>query len=109
MEESPKGLAQSELAQRLEISGPSLTRQLDKLEKLGFVSRRRMVGDGRVRLIVLEPAGREALMEMDILAAEMRDRLFKDMSETDLETTLRVLDTMAERLTADPGLTPKTA
>lgn len=109
LEESPKGLTQSELAQRLEISGPSLTRQLDKLEKLGFVSRRRMVGDGRVRLIVLEPAGREALMEMDMLAAEMRDRLFKDMSETDLETTLRVLDTMAERLTADPGLTPKTA
>lgn len=107
LEESPKGLTQTELAQRLEISGPSLTRQLDKLEKLGFVSRRRMLGDGRVRLILLEPAGRETLMELDILAAEMRDRLFMDIPEADLETTQRVLDSLAARLASDPGLTPQ--
>lgn len=104
LEESPKGLTQSELAQRLEISGPSLTRQLDKLEKLGFVSRRRVLGDGRVRLIVLEPAGREALLEMDTLAAEMRDRLFQGIPDADLETTQRVLDLLSTRLGVDQGL-----
>ncbi len=108
LDESPKGLTQTELAQRLEISGPSLTRQLDRLEKLGFVSRRRVLGDGRVRLILLEPAGREALMELDVLAAEMRDRLFMDIPDADLETTQRVLEIVAERLVADPGLTPTT-
>jgi MarR family transcriptional regulator for hemolysin len=104
LEESPKGLTQTELAGRLEISGPSLTRQLDKLERLGFVSRRRMIGDGRVRLIMIEPAGREALLELDVLASEMRDRIFGDIPQADLETTQRVLDALAARLTADPVL-----
>ena len=104
LEESPKGLTQTELASRLEISGPSLTRQLDKLERLGFVSRHRMIGDGRVRLIMIEPAGREALMELDVLASEMRDRIFGDIPQSDLETAQRVLDTLAARLAVNPGL-----
>lgn len=103
LEESPKGLTQTELAGRLEISGPSLTRQLDKLESLGLVSRRRMIGDGRVRLIMIEPAGREALRTLDLLASEMRDRIFADIPQADLETTQRVLDTLAARLAVDPG------
>jgi len=47
-------------------------------------------------------------MELDVLAAEMRDRLFMDIPEADLETTQRVLETLAERLVADPGLKPTT-
>lgn len=107
LEESPKGLTQTELASRLEISGPSLTRQLDKLERLGFVSRRRMIGDGRVRLIMIEPAGREALLELDVHASEMRDRIFGDIPQADLETAQRVLDTLAARLAVHPGLAAK--
>jgi MarR family transcriptional regulator for hemolysin len=104
LETSPKGLTQTELAKRLQISGPSLTRQLDKLEALGLVSRRRMLGDGRARLIVMEQAGREALLEMDIMASAMRDRLFEGISEADLDATQRVLDTLSARLVTDPGL-----
>ncbi|MFN6982124.1 MAG: MarR family winged helix-turn-helix transcriptional regulator [Brevundimonas sp.] len=107
LEESPKGLTQTELAGRLDISGPSLTRQLDKLEGLGFVSRRRMIGDGRVRLVMIEPAGREALLELDVLNSEMRDRIFGDIPQADLETAQRVLDTLAARLAVDPGLVMK--
>lgn len=107
LEESPKGLTQTELAGRLDISGPSLTRQLDKLEGLGFVSRRRMIGDGRVRLVMIEPAGREALLELDVLNSEMRDRIFGEIPQADLETAQRVLDTLAARLAVDPGLVVK--
>jgi MarR family transcriptional regulator, transcriptional regulator for hemolysin len=104
LENSPTGLTQTELAKRLKISGPSLTRQLDKLEAQGLVTRRRMLGDGRARLIVMEDAGREALFEMDAIASAMRDRLFEGVSEADLEATNRVLDVLASRLAVDPGL-----
>lgn len=104
LDSSPKGLTQSELAKRLKISGPSLTRQLDKLEAMGLVTRRRMLGDGRARLIVMEPAGREALLELDVLASAQRDRLFEGIPEADLEATRRVLDILDSRLAADAGL-----
>jgi len=106
LENTPKGLTQTELAKRLKISGPSLTRQLDKLEAQGLVSRRRMLGDGRARLIVMEDAGREALFELDKLASAMRDRLFDGIPEADLEATQRVLDILAARLGDAPSPTP---
>jgi MarR family transcriptional regulator for hemolysin len=104
LENSPTGLTQTELAGRLGISGPSLTRQLDKLEALGFVSRQRMIGDGRARLIMIEPAGRDALIKLDSLASAMRDRIFSDISDADLEAVQRVLDVISARLESDPGL-----
>lgn len=105
LDATPKGLTQSELAGRLKISGPSLTRQLDKLESLGLVSRRRMLGDGRARLVVMEEAGRQTLLEMDAVASAQRDRLFEGIPQADLEATQRVLETLSARLATDPGLT----
>jgi len=66
-----------------------------------------MIGDGRVRLIMIEPAGREALLELDVHASEMRDRIFGDIPQADLETAQRVLDTLAARLAVHPGLAAK--
>lgn len=104
LDEAPEGLTQTVLAKRLKVSGPSLTRQLDKLEAQSMVSRRRVEGDGRARLVVMEEAGRAALLDMDVMASAMRDRVFKGVSDEDLATTERVLDALAHRLAKDPGL-----
>ncbi|KAK0332438.1 hypothetical protein LTR94_024878, partial [Friedmanniomyces endolithicus] len=104
LDEVPEGLTQTVLAKRLKVSGPSLTRQLDKLEAQSMVSRRRVQGDGRARLVVMEEAGRAALLDMDVMASAMRDRVFKGVSDEDLATTERVLDALAHRLAKDPGL-----
>jgi DNA-binding MarR family transcriptional regulator len=100
--DQPKGLTLSELSTRMELSGASLTRLVQRLERDGMVSRRRLVGDGRSWLIVIEPAGREAMDAFEVYAAAMRQRMFEGLSETDIAAALRVLDVLASRLTHGP-------
>ena len=100
--DQPKGLTLSELSSRMELSGASLTRLVQRLEKDGMVSRRRMVGDGRSWLIVMEPAGRAEMEAFEVHAAAMRQRVFEGVSEDDMAAALRVLDAVAARLAAGP-------
>ena len=107
-----RGLTLTEIAERLKITGASVTRLVDWLEDAGLVSRRRLIGDGRSRLVVMEDKGSTALAAFDVWAGDMRDRAFADVSEDDLRTTLRVLDMVAARLMdaspRDPsGIRPK--
>lgn len=101
-----RGLTLSEVAERLKITGASVTRLVDWLEDAGLVSRRRLIGDGRSRLVVMEEKGATALAAFDVWAGDMRDRVFADLSEEDLRTTLRVLDLVAARLLEASPLDP---
>ncbi|MNE97642.1 hypothetical protein D3C80_1960220 [compost metagenome] len=65
-----------------------------------MISRHRLVGDGRTRLVKLEQAGRVAMEIFDIQAGAMRDHLFRGLSDGDLATTLHVLEVLMERLGA---------
>lgn len=98
----PKGLTLSELSERMELSGASLTRLVQRLERDGMVSRRRLAGDGRSWLIVMEPAGREAVRAFDIHAAAMRQRMFQEVSEADMAAALRVLTVLSDKLVKGP-------
>lgn len=100
--DQPKGLTLSELSNRMELSGASLTRLVQRLERDGMVSRHRMMGDGRSWLIVMEPAGREEMEAFEVHAAAMRQRVFEGLSEDDMAAALRVLDAAAAKLTRGP-------
>lgn len=54
-------LMASEVAERLDVSRPVMTRTLQALEKDGLLSMAAHGQDGRARLISLSPAGRQAL------------------------------------------------
>lgn len=98
----PKGLTLSELAERMELSGASLTRLVQRLERDGMVSRRRLLGDGRSWLIVMEPAGRAEMEAFEVHAAAMRQRMFEGVSEDDIVAALRVLNALAVKLRHGP-------
>ncbi len=104
--DEPKGLTLSELANRMELSGASLTRLVQRLEKDGMVSRRRMIGDGRSWLIQMEPAGRAEIEAFEIHAAAMRKRMFEGVSDEDMAAAHRVLKALAEKLTHGPDAAP---
>ena len=99
-----RGLTLSEIAERMKISGASVTRLVDWLEEADLVSRRRLIGDGRSRLIVMQDKGSAALAAFEDLAGAMRDRIFDGLREDELATTLKVLEIIAARLMTDPGL-----
>ncbi|MFA4937835.1 MarR family winged helix-turn-helix transcriptional regulator [Brevundimonas sp.] len=100
--DQPKGLTLSELSSRMELSGASLTRLVQRLERDGMVSRRRMMGDGRSWLIAMEPPGRVALEAFEVHAAAMRQRVFEGISADDMAAALRVLDALADKLAHGP-------
>jgi MarR family transcriptional regulator, transcriptional regulator for hemolysin len=52
------GLIQRELAERLSIESPTLTRQLANLEALGLIERLRSSTDRRAAKVAMTPAGR---------------------------------------------------
>jgi MarR family transcriptional regulator for hemolysin len=51
------GLSQREIAERIAVEGPAVTRQLDHLEAEGLVIRQRDSGDRRILHVTLTPAG----------------------------------------------------
>ncbi len=99
-----RGLTLTEIADRMKITGASVTRLVDWLEDAGLVCRRRLIGDGRSRLVVMQEKGVTALAAFDGLAAAMRNRVFDGVPDDELVTALKVLDTLAARLMTDPGL-----
>lgn len=98
LRDAPRGLTQSELASRLQLSEPTLSRRIARLMEDGLVSKHRLVGDGRANLIKLEPRGRQALEGAEATASRDRNLLFHGLSDEDLGVALRVLNILAQRV-----------
>lgn len=83
------GLSQRELADRLRVEQATVGMALRRLEAGGFVARRPAPEDGRVRLVCLTPAGREALPHIDrawreaevVLAEPLSPRQLRELHE----------------------------
>ena len=89
--DAPKGLTQTQLAERLGVQGPTLVRLLDALEHQGLVGREPAPDDRRAKFIFMLPKGHQVLAEVDKAAATLRDELFTGVSEHELEILQRVL------------------
>jgi MarR family transcriptional regulator, transcriptional regulator for hemolysin len=100
--DAPLGLTQTQLAERMGVQGPTLVRLIDALEKASLVSRQPATHDRRAKIVSLTDEGRAVLAQIDRSAAEMRDELFTGFTDTELETTLRVLKHVSQQLEAVP-------
>ncbi|MFN7128918.1 MAG: MarR family winged helix-turn-helix transcriptional regulator [Brevundimonas sp.] len=98
LKHAPQGLTQSELADGLQLSEPTLSRRVTRLLADGLVSKHRLPGDGRANLIKLEPAGLKALDGSETTVTLDRELLFQGLSNDDLGAALRVLDVLAARM-----------
>lgn len=72
---SPQLSAQVDIAKRIGIEGPTLTRMLDLLEADGLVERLPDPSDRRANRIKLTPKGGEALAEINAVANDLRSHL----------------------------------
>lgn len=93
-------MTQTELAEMLEIEGPTLVPLLDSLEKQGLIERQPVDGDRRAKQIALTTTGQEQAAHMDILVKELRSDVLKDISEDDLKTAIRVCQAMGRNIEA---------
>lgn len=87
-----EGMPQKELADYMGIEAPTLVRTLDQLERLGLIERRPHPEDRRAKSVHLTSAANRDLDAFSSAAAAVRGELLAGVTETDLETSLRVLD-----------------
>jgi DNA-binding MarR family transcriptional regulator len=88
----------TQLAERLGVSAPVLSRHLAELLEQGYVVRRPDPEDGRAQLIALSPAGVEKLRFIEAQRAATLQGFLQDWSEDDVEATSRTLKKLAESL-----------
>jgi MarR family transcriptional regulator for hemolysin len=94
----PRGLIQSELAERMGIQGPTLVRLLDALEAQGLVCRLSTPEDRRAKRVMIQPAGEAMVKEVDVVAAQLREDTFAGVTIEELRITLQVLEKLGSAL-----------
>ena len=94
------GMTQTELADALEIEGPTLVRLLDGLEKQELIERRPVHGDRRAKQVALSAAGQKQAVLVGEIVQEVHNDVLKDVSEDDLRAALRVFHAMTRNLEA---------
>lgn len=99
---SPWPSAQVDIAKRLRIEGPTMTRMLDTLEADGLVERLPDPTDRRSKQLRLTPAGERVLEEIFTIADELRDRLLRGIPPEKMGELNELLVMLTERL--DAGL-----
>lgn len=99
---SPPLSPQVDIARRLRIEGPTLTRMIDALEKDGLVERVPDPSDRRTKQLRVTEAGEDALEEMFAIADDMRVRLLDGLDEDEVAEINRFLRMLIGRL--DAGL-----
>ncbi len=103
------GIKQTELAERMGISGPTLVRILDSLEAQEMIERRESAEDRRVKEIHLTRRGTPIVDQINAEVSGIRDGALAGVSEADLRTCLDVLTHIRHNLaaiSAQPGVSP---
>lgn len=93
-------LAQSDLADRAGISGPTLVRHLDHLQSHGLIERLDAPGDRRVKHVCLTDTGRRHCRSAQSIAAALREELVAPFPPDMIEQSQQMLQDLKESLEA---------
>ncbi len=89
-------MAQLDLAERAGVTGPTLVRQIDQLEKAGLVNRREDQQDRRVKRVRLTALGEAKFHVVDEIATSLRQEVLSDADAAELQAA----DALTRRLIA---------
>lgn len=87
-----------EIASRTVTVVPGITGLIDRLEKAGFVARRRCTEDRRVIFVEILPPGLEALARLDQPVLHLHEEIMGHLSDSELKELIRLLEKVREPL-----------
>jgi MarR family transcriptional regulator, transcriptional regulator for hemolysin len=94
-------ITQNDLAQRLRVEGPTITRIVDILSKEGLVERQPHPSDRRSNVVRITPAGEVVLQQIFEIYDAVRESMFEGMPEADMLVMHGFMNGMLNRLEAD--------
>ena len=98
---APMPPRQKDLAASMSLDGSSVVRLLDNLEAAGLIRRKEGENDRRAKIIFLTARGRAIADKVEAVARRIRGNALADLSDKDIETTVRVLQHVCRALEVD--------
>jgi MarR family transcriptional regulator for hemolysin len=92
------GLSQRELAERIGLEGPTLTRHLDRMEAEGLIVRRRDPHDRRVWRIEPTPSGRRLYDRLRRTADRLERALTAGLDDAEIDALRHLLTRLRENM-----------
>ena len=89
------------ISEYLDIKPSSVTQIIKKLEKAGTVLREKSPKDSRVTVVKFTDKGRESLKTHGSIGNTLKDVLFKDFSDSELEYLDQYLERMVNNIGSD--------
>lgn len=89
------------ISEYLDIKPSSVTQIIKKLEKAGTVLREKSPKDSRVTVVKITDKGRESLKTHGSIGNTLKDVLFKDFSDSELEYLDQYLERMVNNIGRD--------
>lgn len=89
---------QGDLANAIDVQGPSLVRLIDKLEADRLIERRVEPSDRRANRIYLTDAGRDLVGQIEDSLRTVRHVMLDGIDEGDLRICVRVLEQLDQRI-----------
>ncbi|WP_432749399.1 MarR family winged helix-turn-helix transcriptional regulator [Pediococcus pentosaceus] len=89
------------ISEYLDIKLSSVTQIIKKLEKAGTVLREKSPKDSRVTVVKITDKGRESLKTHGSIGNTLKDVLFKDFSDSELEYLDQYLERMVNNIGSD--------
>lgn len=89
-----ENISQKELADKCHFDAPAMSRNLDKLENMGFIKRENNPDSRRSFLIRFTPNGKEKAKEIKKTFDDFDNLLCKDISKEELEVFYQILSKM---------------
>ncbi len=95
---SEDGLTKKDLAQRFEVTAPTITKMIERLEKNGFVCTKKDADDRRITRVYLEDRGRAILKALKDFKKESQSVYFKDFTDDEVERLHAMLERVRENI-----------
>ena len=100
--EQSETISATRLVEQLGLGRTAMTSVVDRLERQGWVERRRSATDRRVADLVLTDSGRKLVEEVRPVVQRLAERLFSGINTRDLNTSQNSLDRLLNSLRRDP-------
>lgn len=97
------GLTPGNLAQRLGVKAPTMTRTIGRMEAQGFVSRRADGSDQRLTKVYLTETGRDSLERIGVSVEACNGQALAGFSGKQMRTLLKLLKAVDENLKGGDG------
>lgn len=103
-----KGIPSTTLGPKMGIESTSVSRTLKSMEKRGLIERKANPDDGRSVLISLTPYGQEMREYSKQIVHAFDDAVKKNINESDLETFIKVANSIIDLINEDKIYNNKT-